>query len=197
MTGAELIAAAKNATALAQFISDGGLEAAIATVVGDIHTDAAKLALSMSSTSNSPSDRVRSAITHLEAAHVAYRTIVESAMNSWLGPYPRVMKVAAAANKNAWVCSLMAVCYAHLGDAPAVARSIEMAREARKCLDAEFLGEGKYSKARDYSLGWLLFMSSPDNWITLAKIRNGGGPPQISSAEINSLASRLDGVMKQ
>jgi hypothetical protein len=196
MTGAELISAAQNSSAVAGFIFGGGLETAVATVMGDIHADAAKLALTMSSNSNSPADRVKSAITHLEAALAAYRKVYARGDSSMPTAVYRMWESFDAKLKAAWAGALMAMCYAYLRDPVAVAKSIELARQAitgnRK--EGE---EGTASAWKHFAFVGLAgaMLLNPGTYKIWAAEIAGKGTPLISVSEIDSLAKSLEAVM--
>jgi hypothetical protein len=148
MTGAELVGAMKTVRSLSQFMGGGGLAEAVATIVGDVHMDAAKLALSMSSTSNSPEDRIKSAISHFEVAQVAYDR-VQAKSETLLGSAFNILDIILAGYKSVWVNCLMAMCYYHLGDKQAALRVIGMAESAldravandNRLMDSNLLGQ--------------------------------------------------------
>jgi hypothetical protein len=99
--------------------------------VGDIHVDAAKLALETANISVRPHDRLNSVITHLEAAHAAYASI-----HNQTG-FIREVKdgfdhgsIWNACNRDIWVCAVMALCYASLGERRAMLKSLALAEKA-------------------------------------------------------------------
>jgi len=75
MGAATILTISKQLAAISEFVCGDGLSEAINTIVGDIHLNAAKLSLEFYQVSISPDFRINSAITHLEAAHIAYSNI--------------------------------------------------------------------------------------------------------------------------
>ncbi len=135
MDAATLITIAKNTKSIANFVCGDGLREAISTIVGDIHLDAAKLAIKTSRISENPRDRINSAITHLEAAHCAYER--DHSNTGFLRENTDHMQCKRTKRKDAWVCCLMAMCYAYLNDYRAVRNSLDLAERAIIKLDEE------------------------------------------------------------
>jgi hypothetical protein len=75
MDPALLITAAKSAKSILAFTAGDSFREAVCTIVGDIHVDAARLALETAKIAVFPRERLNSVITHLEAAHAAYARI--------------------------------------------------------------------------------------------------------------------------
>jgi hypothetical protein len=123
-----LIVTAKSVQSISGFISSQGLREALSSVVGDVHLNAAKLALETATTAVRPTDRINSVITHLEAAHVAYASVHSQAHNMLRGLDRQQMSN--AVEKDVWVCSLLALCYASLGESQAVKMSLLFADKA-------------------------------------------------------------------
>ena len=113
-----LVETAKKMNSIVKFVYGPGLKDMISQTVGDIHFDAAHIALETASISRNPNDRINSAITHLEAAHAAYRKILSS-LNNDIGfltsPF-RWKQEIEAKRMNVAACSLLAMCYAGQGD---------------------------------------------------------------------------------
>jgi hypothetical protein len=120
----DLITVVKIAKSSSDLINSAGLKDAISTIVGDIHVDAAKLALN---TAREPRDRLNSVITHLETAHIAYSKIHgQWEDEKWLGWKP----VVSACHKDVLVCCVMAICYSSLGERQAVIDFLSRAETA-------------------------------------------------------------------
>jgi len=105
----------KSAATISKFVTGSGLREAISDIVGDIHLEAAKLALETSKVSLKPEDRINSAITHLEAAHASYIKALEKFVASKYRMH-RDQTMDDLACKNAWVCCLIFLCYLYLED---------------------------------------------------------------------------------
>jgi hypothetical protein len=129
MDAVTLITVAKSTKTIAAFVSGGGLSDAISMVVGDVHFNAAKLAIKTSEVSANPEGRVNSAITHLEASHSAYAAVHRKA-DGLLKKSADWQQIRNSVTKDAWVCCLMALCYAYLEDYQAVESSLSLAEGA-------------------------------------------------------------------
>ncbi len=144
-----LLIATKSFSALQGFVEGENLRIAINGIVGDIHMEAAKDALEMAKISNSPSDRIKSAINHLEAAHIAFKRIYTN--RNLIEKYLPTITAAAkldqlyyASLKDAYVLCIMACCYSYLGDYAASAKVIALAEKA-------------YSGGDDSNMSWYDF----------------------------------------
>jgi hypothetical protein len=124
-----LIAVAKHSKSIVGFVCGKGLREAVSMIVGDVHLSAAKLALQTSGISASPRDRINSAITHLEAAHCAFEA-VHSRVSGLKDKSTNWQQIRNAVAKDAWICCLMALCYAYLEDSEAVKGSLHLAEAA-------------------------------------------------------------------
>lgn len=127
--GSKLLSAAGSAVDLAKFIIGDGLRESMAAITGDVHLKAAQLALRTAEISNSPEDRIKSAITHLEAAHVAYKQI-EGRVSTFRGRRFQETQIVVAARKDVWVSCLMALCYTFLGDYGPAKQALGFAKQA-------------------------------------------------------------------
>lgn len=124
-----LLLSTKNYTALKSFVEGENLKIAVSGIVGDIHLEAAKYALETAEVSVSPRDRVKSAITHLEAAHIAFKQIHDQHKNP-LTYLPRINSIECAALKDAFVLCIMACCYTYLKDLAPSAKVLNLAEKA-------------------------------------------------------------------
>jgi predicted SprT family Zn-dependent metalloprotease len=129
MDAATLITVARNSKTIAAFVSGGGLDDAVSMIVGDVHLNAAKLALNASQISTDPVGRINSVITHLEAAHCAYEAVHFKA-DRFLKKATDWQQIRNSVAKDAWVCCLMALCYAYLEDYQAVESCLCLAERA-------------------------------------------------------------------
>jgi hypothetical protein len=124
---ASLITVAKNMKAISDFIYGKGLNQAVSDIVGDIHINAAKLALETARIAVNQKDRINSVITHLEAAHIAY----SKNLKQYQGKYAKLgydsLSIVETYHKNVLVCCLMALCYASLGESRAARNSVTRA----------------------------------------------------------------------
>jgi hypothetical protein len=124
-----LINVAKNTQAISAFVSGSGLKEAVSMIVGDVHLEAARFALETSQIAINPRDRINSAVTHLEAAHVSFTMVHRRADNIAAKSFD-VHTIACAADKDVWVCCLMALCYVALGEECAVKKCLTLADKA-------------------------------------------------------------------
>jgi hypothetical protein len=132
MDPASLIEIAKSSKAILRFIDGGGLKNAISVIVGDIHMDSAKLALETSIIANNKRDRINSVITHLEDAHIAYSSVTKDVYANAgfmrnvkaVSNFTEVLKLC---NKDTYVCCLLAMCYASIGESKAAISSLALA----------------------------------------------------------------------
>lgn len=123
-----VLCASKSYEALKKFVEGGDLKIAVSEIIGDIHMESAKLSLEMSGVSRVPTDRIKSAITHLEAAHVSYRKIWKNENPVTVGFNMGECQYASV--KDVFVSSLMACCYTYLGDYAPAQKSLDFASEA-------------------------------------------------------------------
>lgn len=130
MTPDTLIAFAKCTQNIADFVSSPDLNEVISTIIGDVHVDAARLALDTAKITSNPRERLNSVITHLEAAHSAYARIYINATFIQLS-YNHV-ELDCIVSRDAWVCCVMALCYARLGEFQAAGNSLRLAKAAFK-----------------------------------------------------------------
>jgi hypothetical protein len=112
-----------------QFIEGGPLVACM-TFVGDNSANAAKYALERASTASDRIAAVRSAITHLESAHVAYYEIYEEWVSAdapftFKGLVRSPGDEWAAARKDIVVLVLLALCDRYVGERANMLRSLE------------------------------------------------------------------------
>ena len=75
-----------------------------------------------------PRDRINSVITHLEAAHIAYARVHGNL--GYIQKRAGWMAIENSVSKDVWVCCLMALCYAWLGDPKMAAHSLNLANRA-------------------------------------------------------------------
>jgi hypothetical protein len=144
MDPATLIAVAKDTKAIANFVFGDGLKDTISMLVGDIHLEAAKLALETAIISKNKRDRINSVITHLEAAHSAYSNSLseynrtDESLSGRIKKTLGVRRVKIGYNfstiwltqqKNMWVCCMMALCYTSLGEPQAAINIISLAEK--------------------------------------------------------------------
>lgn len=127
--------AVKSYQSVINFVSGIGLHDALSVIVGDIHLDAAKMALETSEISKNPKDRINSAITHLEAAHIAYSKVHGELDNfldlkSFLKKTVDTQYVLNAISKDAWVCSLLSICYLYLEEYKAARKALSLGEKA-------------------------------------------------------------------
>jgi hypothetical protein len=165
MDPATLIAVAKDTKAIANFVFGDGLNDTISMIVGDIHLEAAKLALKTATISKNKRDRINSAITHLEAAHIAYSKNLYEYNNpdeSLYGAFKKdfglrsvnivfnISNIMLTDQKNVWVCCLIALCYASLDEPEAAMNILSVAeRESNNWnVDSDFM-----ARAATISLG--------------------------------------------
>jgi hypothetical protein len=156
-----LIKVASTTTKLFDLVNGKELKDAISTIVGDIHVNAAKFALETTITAVNAKDRLNSAITHLETAHFAY-TKIHSNKISVRKAYFDWELVNDACYKDAWACSVMALCYASLNERHAVTHSCNLAREAvlKQPRRAERPSLNRLLPPGVYVFGYL----NPKNW---------------------------------
>jgi len=128
------------------FVCGNGLREAVCTIIGDVHLDAAKVALEASRNSTMPRDRINSVITHLEAAHVSYARIHGN--RGYVERNAGWLAIVSSASKDVWICCLMALCYAWLGDPKMVDHSITLANRA--FINKNRLYNQKFSNAADF-----------------------------------------------
>lgn len=112
---------------LLAFLTGDGLRRVLIEM-GDIHSDAASLAMRTSKDSEFPEDRIRSAITHLEVAHVTYNRIMKS---SYLRKVADYANFEIATHKNYWAVMTLAVCHKYLNDIPSMEQSIRLANDTQ------------------------------------------------------------------
>lgn len=124
-----LISAAKNTQTVLNFVSGNSLKQSISMVIGNVHIDAAKLALESSQIATNQRDRVNSAITHLEAAHVSFSKVHKKA-NNYLASSFDFVAIDNAANNDVWICSIMSLCYASLNEKYLVKKYIDLGTKA-------------------------------------------------------------------
>ena len=102
---------------LKAFVDDGGLLTAV-TAIGDVELEAAKLALERAQSARRKRELVRSAATHLESAHTAFRrtyAVTKEERNpKWLLRADIGEDLAAA--KDLWTLVLLAMCDLALGE---------------------------------------------------------------------------------
>jgi hypothetical protein len=164
MDPASLVKVAEDAKKIFDFVYGNDLKEAVSTIVGDIHVDAAMLALETAKIAVNPRDRINSVITHLEAAHVAYaRNHDVQSFGSFFRQGLDYAQIEKARQRDVWVCCVMALCYASLGERQAVASSLTLAEKA-------FGIEGEATLIR--GVGYLfqglvllpISMCNPRNW---------------------------------
>jgi hypothetical protein len=102
-----LKSAVSNYSQLIKFV-DGKSLIQIFSAIGDTHYQAAQNALYKRENAKDKKAPVNSAISHLEAAHVAYREIYSG------DRYFRAISWRLAGYKDVWTLSLMATCYMYL-----------------------------------------------------------------------------------
>lgn len=163
MDSVTLIMAANNIQEIIAFVSGNGLKEAICTIIGDIHLEAALLALETSLILDKPNDRINSVITHLEAAHVAFLHIHDKADN-FVDKYFDYQIIRNAVAKDAWVCCIMALCYASLNEKRAVEKCLLLGDRAFE----NGLNEKKISSIPES------FVAFPIALISLLNLRNWG-----------------------
>jgi hypothetical protein len=141
MDPVSLIEAAKQMETIKKFIVGDGLKAAVATIMGDIHMEAAMLALEIGN--------IDSAITHLETAHVAYLTIwKKDGLLKAVKTGFNFAEMWEANQKDAWACCLMALCYAGLGEPQKAMKILTLAEKAIKYFGWQWQ-DGIFGNAQD------------------------------------------------
>lgn len=127
----DLVTIAKTVSAISSFVSGAGLKTAISSIIGDTALDAARTALDTAVIAADSRAAINSAITHLETAHAAYSRIWKSAGISGFVKSRISMKACNdAAQKDVWVCSLIAICYTWLGEPRVSRKFLKLAQEA-------------------------------------------------------------------
>jgi|GEM_PF-3014803 len=168
-----LIMAANNIQEIIAFVSGTGLKESISTIVGDIHLEAALLALETSLVLNKPSDRINSVITHLEAAHIAFSHIHDKVDNLVDRNFD-YQTIRNAVAKDAWVCCIMALCYASLNEK----------RALEKCL---LLGDRAFEnglKEKNIPSTPEIFVAFPIALVGLLNLKNWALQDELITAEM-------------
>ncbi len=118
-----LITSAKTLNSIRSFVYGEGLITSVSAISGDTHLKSALSVLKNLSFSNDPKARLQSCITHLESAHNFYVNIYEDAPILFsLAPIKSIkydlscVQAYIAWDKDLWVCSLLVLAYAALGD---------------------------------------------------------------------------------
>ena len=155
MGAAELVAATKTTTALVKFIKGQGLMNAMSSIVGDIHIDAAKFALTQSTISRRPQHGIESAINHLQTAHIAYKKVHDKYW-TFKGRNVDWAPLHQAMANDIWVCCLMALCYTFNRDYAPARTSLSLAEEVYSRID--YLYEDKGSST--FNRGGLIIVIS-------------------------------------
>lgn len=186
-----LVDISKKASKISEFVLGNGLKDSIASVTGDIHLDAAKLALESSKFSVAPEDRIKSVITHLEASHIAYSRIHKN-VNNFIARNHHPFKFYVAVAKDAWICCLMAICYKYLADEPMVIYSISLAKKAFENHPGNY-DESVAIALAGGPLGYLS-MFDPSTWGDVSEYNNSfhnGGICSISEHDIEKIRKNL------
>jgi hypothetical protein len=130
---ASLAAIAKSTKTITDFVNSAALGDAISMIVGDNALDAAQFAMNMREISTDPNARIRSAISHLETAHASFAGI-HSPRGGKLAKYIKSRTnyggMFIAADKDAWTCALMSLCYVELREKRASQFCLEAAANA-------------------------------------------------------------------
>ena len=129
-----VINAAKSTQQILNFVSGNSLKQAICKVTGDIHIDAAKLALESSRVAINQKDRINSAITHLETAHISFQKVHYRASNFFAGALD-YQSIFNAVYKDVWVCSILSLCYASLNEKCLVEKYLDLGTRAWRDYD--------------------------------------------------------------
>lgn len=129
-----LIDVMQNLSKVASFVNGDGLAESIREIEGSDSVSAANFALSTSSKSRR--DRINSAITHLEKAHVSYYKIYSKGYEYPNGRKDVIyaeanrFKCQVAAIRDVKVCCLLSICYIYLNDKSAVNQMLRYAQIA-------------------------------------------------------------------
>lgn len=113
--------AVESYNSVVSFVEKRGLTEMLDTI-GNVHFEAATNALEKRSMAVDKFAPVRSAITHLEAAHVAFKRIHQSHR------YFRVVTWKLAGFKDVWTLALMATCYLYLKEITLAKQKAEEAK---------------------------------------------------------------------
>lgn len=120
----DLINVVKTYSSLCSFVEDGQLAIAL-NAIGGVHLKAARYVLDEIHYTSNSREAVNRVLTHLEAAHIAFRDLWES--DSLTGQYHRLID----SLKDTRVCCLIAVCYKFLGNEQRlVSRALDNAEQA-------------------------------------------------------------------
>lgn len=136
MEATVVLRACGTAKTLVAFVTGGGMQEAVAAIIGDTAMDAARLALKNIGSSRDPRREVQLAVGHLQTAHVANRKIWSQIRNG-VRANATFISTCIAADKDVWVSCLMAICYAYLQEPQMVEKSLRFATEARNFRDYE------------------------------------------------------------
>jgi hypothetical protein len=135
-----LIKTAKDLKSITEFVFGAGIKGALSEIVGDVHVDAARNVLSDIEDAASKRDRINSVITHLEAAHAAYakslRDYTKVGSNKSITLAVALFSDMSASfndkaiddiyDKDCFVCCMMAVCLASIGENVAAIKCLSM-----------------------------------------------------------------------
>lgn len=121
-----ILTAVEAYTSLVDFITRGKLEMILSSI-GDVELLAARDALAKEDSSNKKKAPVRSAVTHLESAHVAYRSLYEDRSTAF-----RHASFVLAIHKDCYTMSMMAECYLYLKENRRAIEAADDAYRARK-----------------------------------------------------------------
>jgi hypothetical protein len=172
-----LITFARSAKTISDFAFGPGIKDAVSAIVGDVHVNAAKLALETAGHAVDRNARVNSVITHLEAAHTAYANIYNQA--GFIKENTDWQACRNARFKDVWVCCVMALCYAAQGEHWAVMNSLTLAERAFEnkdpdCPEGVFAAAGAAGKA---------LIELPIVFLSLLNLRNWNEQDELMTKE--------------
>ena len=124
---ATLKAVSANTAKLREFVETGALQKAIQEM-GGIQFEAAAMALSNMSIATDPAREVAAAITHLQAAHIAFQKLHSGRA------YVSQATFLTAAGKDVISCCIMAICYRYLDERALMERVLSDATAAAEQL---------------------------------------------------------------
>jgi hypothetical protein len=165
--------AVQNYMTVVGFVDNGELDTILSSI-GDVHFEAAKEALAKMGTARNKKAPVQSAITHLEAAHIAYRKLHDGE-----GADFRAASYALGVNMDMYTLCLMATCYMYLQELELAKECVAKARDVFKGFQAfrnargSITGGGGHpygERLNDWQRGVLTTIFNPSQWFKLPRL---------------------------
>jgi hypothetical protein len=116
---------------ISDFVFGDGLEVTMSTIIGDNEMDAAKSVLANIAHARDKGAEMHSVLTHLQSSHIAYfHTWEQKGWSGLVNGGTSYGEWLISLYKDLYVCSIMAICYASIGEYERAMDSLSLADKA-------------------------------------------------------------------